>query len=78
MRPISLHIEEDAYAEFKALAKQKGQSVAALIREAMAGFLAREGQKTSLLDIPDYDCGEMLEPWTRSELFEEMTHDVGP
>jgi hypothetical protein len=73
MRPISLHVPDEAYSELKALANRRGQPVAALIREAMTEYLAREaGRSISLLDLAPHPSGPLLEPWTRSELLDEM------
>jgi hypothetical protein len=73
MKPISLHVPDEAYSELKTLANRRGQPVAALIREAMTEYLAREaGRRISLFDLAPHPSGPLLEPWTRSELLDEM------
>ena len=73
MKPISVHVAEDDYRDFKALATLRGRPIAELIREAMADYLKRESRTSrSVLDIPPYPSGKMLRSWTRSELYDEM------
>jgi hypothetical protein len=73
MKPISLHVPDEAYSEIKTLAARRGKPVAELIREAMTEYLAREsGHSISLLDLKPHPSGPLLEPWTRSELLDEM------
>jgi hypothetical protein len=75
MKPISLHVPDEAYSELKTLAARRGRPVAELIREAMTEYLAREsGHGISLFEIAPHPSGPLLEPWTRSELLDEM-HD---
>ena len=73
MKPISLHVPDEAYSELKSLATRRGKPVAELIREAMTEYLAREsGRSISLFELPPHPSGPLLEPWTRSELLDEM------
>ncbi len=73
MRPISIHVTEDDYRSFKALAALRERPVAELIREAMAAYLEwQRRSRRSVLDIPPHPSGEMLRDWTRSELYDEM------
>jgi hypothetical protein len=73
MKPFSLHVSAEAYSAFKALANRRGQPVAALIREAINEYLAREaGRRISLFDLAPQPSGPLLEPWARSELLDEM------
>jgi ribbon-helix-helix CopG family protein len=73
MKPISLHVPDEAYSDLKALAARRGQPVAELIREAMTEYLAREsGRGVSLFDLAPHPSGPLLEPWSRSELLDEM------
>jgi hypothetical protein len=73
MKPISLHVPDEAYSELRTLATRRGQPVAALIRQAMMEYLAREsGRSISLFDLAPHPSGPLLEPWTRSELLDEM------
>lgn len=73
MKPISVHVAEDHYRDFKALATLRGRPVAELIREAMAAYLKRENRTSrSVLDVPPHQSGKMLQDWTRSELYDEM------
>jgi hypothetical protein len=73
MKPISVHVAEDDYRSFKALATLRDRPVAELIREAMAVYLQRESQTSrSVLEIPPHPSGKMLRRWTRGELYDEM------
>ena len=73
MKTISVHVSEVAYAEFKHLAARTGRPVAELIRDAMGRYLERERQAgPSLLDLPPYPSGAMLEGWSRADLLDEM------
>ncbi len=73
MRPISVHVAEDDYQRFKALAALRERSIAELIREAMASYLERQRRsRQSVLGIPPHPSGEMLRGWTRSELYDGM------
>jgi len=73
MKPISLHVPDEAYSELKTLAARRGRPVAELIREAMAEYLAREsGSAVSLFDLAPHPSGPLLEGWTREELLDEM------
>jgi hypothetical protein len=73
MKPISVHVSDEAYSEFKTLAARRGQPVAELIRAAMTEYLTREpGRSISLFDLAPHPSGPLLEPWTRSELLDEM------
>lgn len=73
MKPISLHVPDEAYGELKSLAVRRGRPVAELIREAMTEYLAREsGREVSLLDLAPHSSGPLLEGWTREDLLDEM------
>ncbi|HEV7515643.1 MAG TPA: ribbon-helix-helix protein, CopG family [Thermoanaerobaculia bacterium] len=73
MKPISLHVPDEAYSELKTLAARRGRPVAELIREAMTEYLAREsGGVVSLFDLAPHPSGPLLEEWTREELLDEM------
>lgn len=73
MRTISVHVSEADYAAFKSLAAQDERPVAELIREAMSRWLVEQRRNGgSLADIRPVDCGEMLRPFDRSEVGEEM------
>jgi hypothetical protein len=73
MRAISVHVEEEEYQRLKSLAGLEGRPVAALIREAMRDYLARESRPgRSILDIPAHESGRLLRSWNRSELYDEM------
>jgi hypothetical protein len=73
MKPISLHVSDEDYTELKSLATRRGRPVAELIREAMTEYLAREsGRGVSIFDLEPHPGGPLLEPWTRSELLDEM------
>ena len=73
MKPISVHVSEDDYQELKSMAARTDRPVAELIRRAMAEFVERERQdKRSVLQLPAHDSGAPKEPWTRSELVDEM------
>lgn len=55
------------------MAARTGRPVAELIRQAMAEYLDRERPgRRSVLDLPAHDSGKLREPWTRSELLDEM------
>jgi hypothetical protein len=76
MRPISVHVDEEEYGEFKSLAERTGRPVAELIREAMTEYLGRHRRRRgSIFDVPHHDSGPLLKPWTREELMDEM---IGP
>lgn len=73
MRAISVHVDDAEYQRLKSLAALKRRPVAALIRQAMAEYVGREGRGgRSILEIPAHRSGRMLEAWTRSELLDEM------
>ncbi|MDY7092881.1 MAG: DUF6290 family protein [Acidobacteriota bacterium] len=76
MRTISLHVNEDDYRRFQAVAEHEGRSVASLIREAMREHLEREAtrrDRPSLRDLAPHPSGALLEPWQRSDVYDEMT-----
>jgi hypothetical protein len=73
MKPISLHVEDEDYRSFKALADRSGRPVAELIREAMEEYLhRRDRRKGSIFDISPHPSGPLRAPWTRDELLDEM------
>lgn len=73
MKTISLHVSEDAYERFRWLAEHEGRSIAELIREAMGEYLKQaRGEGPSILDLPAHDSGPLLEPWTRTDLYDQM------
>jgi len=55
------------------MAARTGRPVAELIRQAMADYLDRERPgRRSVLALPAHDSGRLRQPWTRSELVDEM------
>ena len=73
MRAISVHVDEQDYQELKTMASHTGQPVAALIREAMATYVASNKRKgRSLLHMPPLAAAKQLRSWTRSEIYDEM------
>ncbi len=73
MKPISVHVSEDDYQELKSMAARTGRPVAELIRRAMAEFVERERpDQRSVLQLAAHDSGCAKEPWTRSDLVDEM------
>lgn len=73
MKPISIHVSESHYQQFKSLAAQAGRPVAELIREAMARYLEeRASRRVSLLKIEPHASGRLVSEWTRSDLYDEM------
>lgn len=72
MRAISLHVDEAKYREIKAIALQSGRPVAELIRQAMAEYVDSHRGRPSLHDIEPLPGGRTVQPWTRSEVFDEM------
>jgi len=72
MRPISVHVEEEDYRSLKGLAERSGKPVAELIREAMAEYLSRRGGSGSIFDLAPHSSGQLLQPWSREDLFDEM------
>jgi hypothetical protein len=76
MKPISLYVSEEDYGEFQSLAARRGKPVAELIREAMTDYLAHENPGgRSIFDLPPHPGGPILEPWSRSDLMDEMRAD---
>ena len=74
MKPISVHVSEEIYEGLKSLAARSGRPVAELIRQAMSEYLHLERRShVSLLAIEPHESGELLRPWERSELLDEMT-----
>lgn len=74
MKPISVHVDEHDYQEFKSLSARDGRPVSQLIREAMTLYLdQRSSSQASVLDIEPLECGKLLKGWTRSEIYDEMT-----
>lgn len=73
MKPISVHVDEEEYRDFKSLAARTGRPVAELIREAMTEYLGRRrGRRGSIFDVPTHHGGAQLKTWTREEVFDEM------
>lgn len=73
MKPISVHVSEETYEELKSLAARSGRPVAELIRRAMADYLDLERRShASMLAIEPHESGELLRPWNRSEILDEM------
>ncbi|MFL6258689.1 MAG: ribbon-helix-helix protein, CopG family [Thermoanaerobaculia bacterium] len=73
MKPISVHVDEEEYQDFKSLAARTGRPVAELIREAMTEYLGRHrGRRGSIFDVPTHHGGAQLKTWTRDEVFDEM------
>jgi len=73
MKPISVHVSEDDYQQLKSMAARARRPVAELIRRAMAEFVDRErSDQRSVLQLPAHDSGALKEPWTRSDLVDEM------
>ncbi|MFH1177869.1 MAG: ribbon-helix-helix protein, CopG family [Acidobacteriota bacterium] len=73
MKVISLHVDDEAYSELKAVASRRGRPAAELVREAMSAYLGQENsQAPSVLSLPVHDSGRLLAPWTREELLDEM------
>jgi hypothetical protein len=74
MKPISLYVQDPAYADFKALSERDGRPIAELIRQAMVEYLERERRTArSVLDLAPHPSGALLLPWSREEIFEEMS-----
>lgn len=73
MKPISMHVNEEEYQDFKSLAERTGRPVAELIREAMTEYLARHGGRSgSIFDVPAHHGGAQLKAWTRDGILDEM------
>ena len=73
MKPISIHVSERDYQQFKSLAAQAGRPVSELIREAMSDYLEeRVSRRASLLQIQPHPSGRLLADWERSDLYDEM------
>ena len=72
MRTISLHVEDEAYARFRKLSELTNKPIAFLIREAMQGYLEANQARSSLLAIEPQESGALINPWSRSEIYEEM------
>ena len=73
MKPISLHVSEQDYEQFKSLAARAGRPVSELIREAMARYLAESAERRpSILNLKPHNSGRLLEEWTREDLYDEM------
>lgn len=74
MKPISIHVPEEAYQELKSLAQRQGRPVAELIRQAMADYLDRDRRSgRSLLEVRPHRSGRLRKRWTRAELADEMS-----
>jgi hypothetical protein len=73
MKPISIHVGEGEYQEFRSLAARTGRSVAELIHEAMAEYLGRKrDRRGSIFDVPVHHGGSQLKNWNREEVFDEL------
>ncbi len=73
MKPISVHVTEQDYQQFKSLAASAGRPVAELIREAMAMYLVESASgRSSIRELKPHDSGHLLADWTREELYDEM------
>jgi hypothetical protein len=73
MKAISLHVAVHTYQEFQSIAARTNRSVADLIREAMAQYVAaRRRTGRAFLDSPPHASGRLRRKWTRSEIMDEM------
>ena len=73
MKAISFHVPEPTYQEIKSMAARQDRPVAEVLREAMTEYIQRNRRAAgSLLDIPAHDSGTLLEPWTRSDILDEI------
>lgn len=77
-KPISVHVDEENYADLKTMASRQGRPVAELVREAMADYVVRERRSgVRFTDIPPRSLGRPLRDWTREEIYDEMYADRG-
>jgi len=73
MKPISVHVPEQAYDELKSLAARRGVPTAELIRQAMLAYLERTRQQgRSVVALAPHESGRLLAGWSRHELMDEM------
>lgn len=75
MKAVTLHLDEDIYSRYQALARMRRQTASELIRQAMAEFpLAQKPSKASLIDSPPpKTVGKIYHSWTgRQDLLEDF------
>jgi predicted transcriptional regulator len=73
MKVVTVHLDEMAYGDFKAMARRSGRTASDLIREAMAEYLERKaaGGKPLWQAPPAATAGSVLRSWkSRGELTE--------
>jgi hypothetical protein len=77
MKSISLSVSEDDYEAFRAAAEREGQSIAALIREAMSFYRQERLKDRRPLDrLPVLVGHEPTGPLpTRAAVYDEMFDD---
>jgi Ribbon-helix-helix protein, copG family len=72
VKTISVYVEEQRYAELKALARQQRRPVAELLRDAMNDFVERARAAGSIKDIPPHRSGPRRGRSARHGLLDEM------
>jgi len=72
MKTISVYVDEERYAELKALAKRQERPVAELLREAMEDYVERSRAGGSLADLAAHDSGRRRGRSARHGLLDEM------
>ena len=72
MKTISLYVDEERYAELKALAKRRELPVAELLRDAMEEYLERSRDSGSLVALEAHDSGRRRGRSARHGLLDEM------
>ena len=73
MKAISVHVAEQTYEAFRAIASREGRTIAELIREALSDYLVQQrAAGRSALEIAPHASGRLRRGWTRSDLLDEM------
>ena len=77
MKTITIHVSEPTYRDFQRLAKARGRTASALIREAMEDFRERPtARSTTLADLDPVSVGQVLQPLRLGDdLLGEMLDD---
>jgi len=73
MKPISIYVADQTYAEFRKYARQVDRPVAELIREAMEWYRTNRIQPQAALEhMPVSSRPRLKRRWTREEIQEEL------
>ena len=72
MKTISVYVDEQDYAQLKALAEEQQRPVAELLRDAMSIYVAQARVAKSMADVPAHASGGRRGGSARHGLLDEM------